>query len=258
MKDNLCPTNETIWVTGASSGIGKQLAINLAKGGNHVIVTARNVEALNELARHYPGIQVLDVDISDSGSVELMANKLRTFTPVIDRVILNAGVCEYFDVNKPDWGMMARAMSVNYLGAVHCLAAALPLLKRSARGHIVAMASQASRVPFPRAQAYGASKAALTYLIESLGVDLADTSISTSVVQLGFVDTPMTAQNDFPMPFTMTAPATAERLITELMARPRVIRFPRRLSWFITLARLFPGLWYQTIAPRLSRTSRAH
>ncbi len=255
IKPSLCPTDETIWITGASSGIGRQLAITLADAGNQVIVTARNLEALNELACQHDSIRVLDIDISDSSCVEPMAAKLRRLTPVIDRLFLNAGACEYFDVNDPDWTMMERLMSVNYLGAVHCLAAAMPLLKQSVHGHIVAMASQASRVPYPRAQAYGASKAALTYLMESLGVDLAETSITTSIVQLGFVKTPMTAENDFPMPFAMTTEAAAERLITELMARPRMIRFPRRLSAFITLASMFPGFWYQVVAPRLSRAS---
>ncbi|MGH1371048.1 MAG: SDR family NAD(P)-dependent oxidoreductase [Cellvibrionaceae bacterium] len=255
MQSNLCPTGETIWITGASSGIGRQLAINLAAAGNQVIVTARNLEALKELEMQHAGIRALDMDISHSRCVAPMTARLRDLTPVIDRLFINAGACEYFEVNDPDWTMMERIMAVNYLGAVHCLAAALPLLKRANQGHIIAMASQASRVPFPRAQAYGASKAALTYLIESLGVDLADTPITTSIVQLGFVKTPMTAENDFPMPFAMTTEQTAERLIAELMARPRVIRFPRRLSGFISVARLFPAFWYQVVAPRLSRAS---
>lgn len=255
MKYNSCPTNEVIWITGASSGIGKQLAISLAKAGNRVIITARNVEALQTLACQYEGIEVLAADITDDGAIEHMGTKLKTYTSVIDRLMLNAGTCEYFDVNRPDWDMMTRAMSVNYFGAIHCLAAALPLLKRSDCGHIVAMASQASRVPFPRAQAYGPSKAALSYFVESLGVDFFDTSIDTTVVQLGFVDTPMTAKNDFPMPFTMSAENTADRLISEMMARPRSIRFPRRLSWIITVAQIFPNLWYHWVAPRLSRAS---
>lgn len=255
MKHNNYPSEEVIWITGASSGIGKQLAISLANAGNRVIITARNVEALKALACQYEAIEVIAADITDEGAMEYMGAKLEACTAVIDRLILNAGVCEYFDVKNPDWDMMKRAMAVNYFGAIQCLAAALPLLKRSARGHIVAMASQASRVPFPRAQAYGPSKAALSYLIESLGVDFSDTSIDTTVVQLGFVDTPMTAQNDFPMPLTMTVEKTADRLISQMMARPRSIRFPRRLSWVITVAQIFPNLWYQTIAPRLSRAS---
>lgn len=248
-------SNEVIWVTGASSGIGRQLALRLAQAGNKVIATARSVEALNQLASEHDNIRVLVADVSDADSTHTLAQTLASYTPVLDRVILNAGVCEYFDITEPDWKMMQRVMAVNYFGAVNCLAAAYPLLQKSCSGHIVAMASQASRVPFPRAQAYGASKAALTYFIESLGVDLADTSIKSTVVELGFVDTPMTASNDFPMPFTMTVDNTVEALIDGMMARPRFIRFPKRLSWMISLARSLSGLWYHQVAPRLSRVS---
>ncbi|MAZ87329.1 MAG: short-chain dehydrogenase [Cellvibrionaceae bacterium] len=248
-------TNEVIWVTGASSGIGRQLALRLAQAGNQVLVTARNVEALNQLAREHDNIRVLAADISATDALQNLTQTLATYTPVLDRVILNAGVCEYFDISNPDWSMMQRVMAVNYFGAVNCLAAAYPLLLQSSAGHIVAMASQASRVPFPRAQAYGASKAALTYFIESLGVDLAETSISSTVVELGFVDTPMTASNDFPMPFKMTVDKTVQTLVEEMVARPRFIRFPKRLSWMVSVARSLSGLWYHQVAPRLSRAS---
>lgn len=248
-------SNEVIWVTGASSGIGRQLALHLAQAGNQVIVTARNEDALNQLARECDNIRVLAADISATDAVQPLTQTLATYTPVLDRVILNAGVCEYFEISEPDWTMMQRVMAVNYFGAVHCLAAAYPLLRQSSAGHIVAMASQASRVPFPRAQAYGASKAALTYLIESLGVDLSDTSIKTTVVELGFVDTPMTASNDFPMPFKMNVDKTVQVLINGMVARPRFIRFPKRLSWMVSIACSLSGLWYHQIAPRLSRAS---
>jgi short-subunit dehydrogenase len=242
---------EHIWITGASSGIGRHLAIKLANLGHRVIISARNRQALEEMASEHEGLIPLAVDVAAPGAKENACRRLAQLTPRLDRIILSAGCCEYFDVDRPDWQMMERVMSVNYFGAVNSIAAALPLM--GANGHIVAMASQASRVPFPRAQAYGASKAALTYLLESLGVDLHSKGIDVTVVQLGFVDTPMTADNDFPMPFLMSAEAAADQLLRQLSQRPRFIRFPRRLSWMISLGQKMPGLWYRYIAPRLSR-----
>lgn len=247
------PTGETIWITGASSGIGKHLAVILAQHNNRVIVTARRGDLLASLECMHPNIVALAADITGEQAQQSLSEALNLRVEKLDRVILNAGTCEYFDVATPDWGMMRRVMEVNYFGALNCLAAALPLLLKSDAGHVVAMASQASRVPFPRAQAYGASKAALTYMIESMGVDLREQNIRMTIVQLGFIDTPMTASNDFPMPFLMSAEKTAEKLILQFNTRPRLIRFPKRLSWVIGLGQRLPGVWSRYIAPKLSR-----
>lgn len=246
-------TQSVVWITGASSGIGRELALQLAQLGHWVIASARSEERLQALAAEHPNIEPLVADVTDVEIMAQVGRRLRRLTARLDRVILNAGSCEYFDVEQPDWQMMSRVMSVNYFGVVNSLAVALPLLQASDRAHLVAMASQASRVPFPRAQAYGASKAALTYLMESLGVDLASQKIHTTVVQLGFVKTPMTAVNDFPMPFMVSAEEAASEMIAQFDRYPRVIRFPRRISWLISIGEKFPAFWSRFIAPKLSR-----
>ena len=251
---------ENIWITGASSGIGRALALRLAKAGNRVIVSARRTEPLDQLAEWEAGILALPMDVADSNCVDQVKERLQQLLEgqPLHRVILNAGTCEYFDVDSPDWTMFERVMQVNFFGALNCLSIAMPLLvsdKQGIRGHIVAVASQASRAAFPRAEAYGASKAALTYLLQSLSVDLDQRSIDISIVQPGFVDTDMTAVNDFPMPFLMSIEQAAEIIEEEMYKRKTFIRFPKRLSYFLSFAEKFPGLWRRFVAPSLVRNN---
>ncbi|MBU3071630.1 SDR family NAD(P)-dependent oxidoreductase [Aestuariicella sp. G3-2] len=249
------PTGEKIWITGASSGMGRELALRLAEAGNEVLVTARNREALESMAAMHSGITPVPADLSDPDCVVFLQESLKQHTQVLDRMILNAGTCEYLEIDDPDWQMMERVMSVNYFGAIRSLAAGLPLLKQHSTGarHIVAVGSQASRVVFPRAEAYGASKAALTYFMESLAVDLADQNIRVSVVQPGFVETPLTESNDFPMPFLMSVDQAAEHILKRLMARPTHIRFPWSLSSVLAIGSTLPWLWRNWVAPKLTR-----
>lgn len=247
---------ETIWVTGASSGIGRTLAIRLAQAGNRVLVTSRRREPLQELADQFDNIIVVTADLSDPECVEPLNLALSNATEYLDRVILNAGTCEYFDVEQPDWSMMARIMETNFLGTVHSIAASLPLLHANPceRGHIVGVASLASRVPFPRAEAYGASKAALDYFLASLGVDLTPKGIDVSIVQPGFVKTPLTQRNDFDMPYILTVDQAVTRMIEGIEKRDLYIRFPRRLNWLLSLGHLLMSGWYRYVGPRLVRS----
>ena len=159
-----------IWVTGATSGLGKGLALALAEQGHHVIATARNRIGLKSLQETSENIATLDYDISDESNIDSLTKRLGEISPQLDRIILNAGSCEYLDFPEPDWSATRRMMDVNFFGTLNCLRAALPLLRKSAsqRPHIVTIASQVSAAPFPRAEAYGASKAALQYLLRQL------------------------------------------------------------------------------------------
>ncbi len=117
---------------------------------------------------------------------------------------MNAGSCEYLDFPDPDWSAVRRVMEVNFFGTVNCVEFVLPLLRagHGRRPHLVVVASQVTAAPFPRAEAYGASKAALQYFCDSLRLDLAHEQIDVSVINPGFVDTPLTRKNDFEMPFS--------------------------------------------------------
>ncbi len=247
-----------IWITGASSGIGRELAIKLAQADNTVFVSARSRAALDGLRAQDPQRLIpLVCDVGDRESMADAGRKLRAMTDSLDMVILNAGTCEYVDNADLDLDMFERVFAVNFFGVVNCLALAKPLLQRAQRrGHIVGIGSLSTVVGLPRAEAYGASKAAMQYLLDSLRVDLIHEKIDVTVVRPGFVETPMTAANDFPMPFVMNTEQAAASILKGIAQRRRMVEFPRRLSWSLRIAAMWSGLWYSVMAPRLSRVNK--
>lgn len=245
-------SGETIWVTGASTGIGRALAIALAQQGNTVVASARNGRQLDELAQQYDSIVPLVFDVTDEHSIDAARRQLQSINPYLDRVVVNAGTCEYLDIATPDWDMMRRVMTVNYFGTVNTLALAMPLLQARPGGgaHIVGVVSLATVAPFPRAEAYGASKAAMQYFLDSLRLDLSNDAIDVTVINPGFVATPLTDKNDFEMPFLVSAEAAASRIVTAIARRSRQYDFPRRLLWSLKLFGFFPGVWNKLMAPK--------
>lgn len=248
MADN---SGKVIWVTGASSGLGRSLALRLAECGAVVIASARSEKALQELAAEHSNIRPLPVDITDVADIAALPSRLSTISPHLDQAILNAGTCEYLDFPNPDWEAVRRVMQVNFFGSVDCVQVALPMLRQSQQGRpgLVVVASQVTAAPFPRAEAYGASKAALQYFCDSLRIDLAHEEIDVCVINPGFVDTPLTRRNDFDMPFLMDVDKAAGLIVNKLQSQPRQFSFPLRLSMVLGLSRLIPATWQKLVAP---------
>jgi len=243
-------TNEIIWITGASTGIGKALAIQLAESGNRVIASARNQEALDCLAHSHKNIEVLRFDVTNEPTLGGVSRKLMALTDRIDRVILNAGNCEYLVPEEIDWSMMRRVMDVNYFGLIRSLQIAIPLLIKADRPHIVGIGSLATELPFSRAEAYGASKAAVHYFLESLRMDVTQLNIDVTIIKPGFVDTPLTQKNTFPMPFLTTTEVAAQRIIKAVNRRDFQYSFPKRLNVLLKVLNLFPRSWLKRSADR--------
>jgi len=244
--------NKVIWITGASSGLGRSLAVILADSGAQVIASARSQQQLEELATLNGNIRPLAIDITDLAACAELPARLAEISPRLDLAVLNAGACEYLDFPEPDWEAVRRVMEVNFFGTVNCVEHALPLLRqcRDNRAHLVVVGSQATAAPFPRAEAYGSSKAALQYFCESLRIDLAHENIDVSVINPGFVDTPLTRQNDFDMPFLMDVEEAARLVAKKIQARPRSYSFPFRLSLLLGISRWLPGLWQKIVLPK--------
>jgi short-subunit dehydrogenase len=247
--------NRCIWITGASSGLGRALAQQLAGAGNFVIVSARSQSALSDLALQFPGkIKILPLDVSNTMDLQKTAAQLRDITDYLDMVICAAGICEYEDNLLFDAKSYERTMDVNFLGVVRTLNVALPLLKKSqTRPHFIAISSLSSCVGFPRAEAYGSSKAALNYFMQSLRADLVNIPLDLSIVRPGFIATKLVAQNDFEMPFMMTPDVAAQRIIKDVGKRKFMIDFPRRLSWPLRAWGFFFTAWCKWAAPRITR-----
>ncbi|RYZ86354.1 MAG: SDR family NAD(P)-dependent oxidoreductase [Moraxellaceae bacterium] len=248
-------TGRCIWITGASSGLGRALAEQLAQAGNFVIASARSTEALDNLVMTYPGkIKALPVDVSSSIDATKLVNGLSEITDYLDMVICAAGVCEYEDNLNFDPDMYSRAMDVNFLGVVRIFNVALPLLKKAQyKPHFVAVSSLSSCLGLPRAEAYGSSKAALNYFMQSLRSDMSKVQLDLSVVRPGFINTKLVKQNDFPMPFMMTAEQAATKVIAGLSTRKFFIDFPLRLSVPLHLFSIFFNTWCRWLAPKITR-----
>jgi len=231
-----------VWLTGASSGIGRALLELLVRKGNHVIITSRNLDDLESLKHQYPeNIDIMPADISITGSTKSMASDLRRITGALDTVILNAGTCEYVDVTRFRAELFDRVMQANFLGTVRCIEASLELLKLGENPHLAGVSSAAAFTGLPRAEAYGASKAAVGSLFESLSLDLSSHAIDVSIVYPGFVDTPLTRKNDFSMPFLMSPEKAANLIVKGLDRRRLKIAFPARLTWPLRAMSVLPA-----------------
>ncbi len=220
-------TPRRYWLTGASSGIGAALAEEILKTGAHLAVSSRQVTPLKVLSQRYPGqVLVLPGDLTNSQTVREIGEQIAMDWGSLDSVILNAGTCEYVDAQQFDASIIEHVVRTNLLASSYCIEAALPLLRKGTAPHLVGMASSVTYVPLPRAEAYGASKAGLRYLFESLRIDLADEGIEVTVISPGFVETPLTAKNDFPMPLSWPAEKAASHIYGRLKERPLEIAFP--------------------------------
>ena len=243
-------TQENIWLTGASSGIGKDLVHKLAEQGHRVFISARNIDVLNDLADQYQNVHAIAFDVTDENQLDEVRSKLKNFTDSLDTVIINAGNCEYLDIHKPDWQMMRRIMDVNYFGMINTLAIAMDFLQANQRtAHIVGVASMATELAFPRAEAYGSSKAAMDYFLRSLRVDLSHDDIDVTVVKPGFVATPLTDKNDFAMPFKISSEEAADYIVSNLQKRPNEMVFPKKMQYLLNMLKI-GNAWDRWIAPK--------
>ncbi len=235
---------QRIWLTGATSGIGRALALRLLDQGHRVALSARSESALVALADGRDNALLLPLDVTDREATLQAAERLAEAFGGLDQVILNAGTCEYLDARHFDMALVERVFAPNLFGALYGVEAALPLLRRAraegGRPLLAAVSSSAAYVPLPRAEAYGASKAALSHFLESLRLDLDAEGIDVSLIHPGFVKTPLTDRNDFPMPMRIEVDAAAEAILAGLAKRRLDIHFPRRFTLLVKLMGILP------------------
>ena len=241
---------KTIWLVGASEGIGRALALELANRGAQLIVSARQREKLEALVAEMAGQghQALVCDVANTEQVR--AAHAQIATP-LDAMVFAAGI--YTPMGAKDWQLQATldTIDINLNGALRVLDVALPPMLARGAGRLVLVSSVAAYRGLPKSMGYGASKAAMTNLAEGLRIDLDATGISVQLVSPGFVKTRLTDKNDFSMPNIIT-PERAATFIADGMADDRYeIHFPPAFSWFMKLMRVLPNALYFTIARRL-------
>lgn len=244
----------TAWIVGASTGIGAAFARRLAAAGVEVVASARSADKLADLARESTRITPLVFDITDgpavSGAVDAAERRLRMF----DLVVLNAGIWQPMGASDFSAAKIRTSLEVNLIGPALVLEALIPRLIAQGRGHLAITASVAGYRGLPKAAAYAPSKAAAIALAEVLRPDLGRHGVTVSVINPGFVDTPMTRDNAFPMPFMISAEAAAEHIDRGLRTGRFEIVFPWRMMLAMKIARLLPyRLFFLAVRRMLGR-----
>jgi short-subunit dehydrogenase len=249
------PGDGLAWITGASSGIGRQLALELVARGWTVAATARREAELAALAAEAKGrIIAAPADVTDARAVAAAVHRVQSDSGLpIALAVLNAGTYIHDSAERFDLAAFTRQVRVNIDGTATALAAVMPAMIARGSGQIAIVSSVAGYRGLPRAIAYSATKAALIAMAESLKFDLDRAGVMVQVVNPGFVKTPLTDRNDFPMPFLMPVDAAASR-IADGLARGRFeIAFPRRFAAILKLMRILP---YALYFPLVGRTTR--
>ena len=243
-------TGEKVWITGAGSGIGRAIALRFLRAGATVLASGRDPAPLDALAAD-AGVPpqaagVHAVDVTDRGAVRQAVADMQVRAGPIDRVILNAGTYQPVEADGFDAAAFDRQFAVNVGGVVNCLEAIIPAMRARGAGQIALVGSLSGYRGLRRASAYGASKAAVMRIAESLRQDQAPAGIDVRLVSPGFVRTPLTDRNDFAMPFLVEVDDAAERIYRGLVhGHAFEIAFPRRLAWPVRLASMLPyGLYF--------------
>jgi len=240
--------DRVVWIVGASSGIGRATAQALHALGAVVVVSARNLDALSEFVAAHPGSHAMALDVSDPAALAAASRRVLALRGRIDLVMYCAGHYRAMRVADFNLAEALRHMQVNYGGALHLLDAVLPILTVQGHGHISLVASVAGYRGLPNSMAYGPSKAALQHLAETLYLDLRRAGIGVSVVNPGFVETPLTAANEFNMPALLTPEQAARHIVRGWEKGRFEIHFPKRFTLWLKLMRLLPhGLYFAAV-----------
>ncbi|WP_257267040.1 SDR family oxidoreductase [Endozoicomonas sp. ONNA2] len=233
-----------VWITGASQGIGEAVAIAMARQGVTVAASARNVDRLAELARQSTDWQgrviPYPLDVTDQTAVHKTVNEIIEHHGGIDQAILNAGTYISTPAIEFTSDAVRQQVELNLMGVCHCLEPLIATMKKQGQGVIAINASLAGYRGLPKAAGYGATKAALINMAESLNSELWKEGIAIKVINPGFVKTPLTSKNRFPMPFLMAVDKAAEVIVKGMQGRQFEIRFPRMFAAIMGLLRHLP------------------
>tara|TARA_Y100000590_G_scaffold306362_1_gene345636 strand:- start:516 stop:1268 length:753 start_codon:yes stop_codon:yes gene_type:complete len=236
---------KNIWITGASSGIGNALAIKFVKEGWQVAASARRENLLEELSNQYPNIHTFPLDVTDSEKCKTVFNEIINKLGDIEICVFCTGMHDPKSERSLNLEKIKKIMEVNYFGTINSINAVYDNFKKKKSGHISVISSVAGYRGLPTGGGYCASKSALTTFAESLYFDLKRYNVRVSIIHPGFIKTPMTDQNDFPMPMIKSPEFAADQIfkgLTKLNAFE--IHFPKQFTYIMKILQIMPNWLY--------------
>jgi NAD(P)-dependent dehydrogenase (short-subunit alcohol dehydrogenase family) len=239
---------QVCWLVGASTGIGRATASALHARGAKVIVSARSAATLEAFVQAHPGSEAIALDATDREAMRAAALRIVASHGRLDLVSYCAGYYKPMRATAFDLDDALKHEQVNYVGALYLLDAVLPTLLRQRHGHLSLVSSVSGYRGLPKALAYGPTKAALINLAQTLWLDLSERGLGVSVVNPGFVETPLTAQNDFKMPALLTPEQAAGEILAGWAAGRFEIHFPKRFTlWVKALSHLGDASYFKAV-----------
>ena len=240
-----------IWITGASSGIGKAVAEKFASEGWRVAVSARRKEILENMAKNQ-NIFSFPLDITDQEQINNIFKNILNDFGSLDLCLFSSGTYEPKDEQKIDPEKIRNVINVNFLGVIDCVKAVEEYFKNKKSGHISIVSSIAGYRGLPNSSGYGPSKAALTNFCESIYFDFKKFGVRVSVISPGFIKTPLTEKNEFPMPFLKTVDYAADKVFKGLVKTNAFeIHFPKGLTLTLKFLRILPYKLYLFLVDKL-------
>ena len=246
-----------IWITGASSGIGKALAIKFSNEGWQVAVSARREKLLEELSNNNSNIHSFPLDVTDE------KNSFNTFQKIlkklnnIDLCLFSTGTYDPKTEREINMEQIHNTMNVNFFGTLNCIKAVEKYFKEKKTGHISIVSSVAGYRGLPNSTGYGPSKAALINLTESLYFDFKKYNVRVSLISPGFIKTPMTDKNNFKMPFIKSSEFAADKIYDGLIkSNAFEITFPKQLTIIMKILKILPYWKYFYLIRKLTKYQR--
>lgn len=244
------PSDGIVWITGASSGIGSAVALEMANRGWQVVISARSRNKLDKVAALHSNITAIACDVTDRDGMSKAAQKIEAEIGSLAMIIANAGIYLPTHFPKFDVSIFDDSFAVNLTGTVNMIAASYPYMIERNKGQIVLVSSVAGYNGLPTSAAYGATKAALLNMGEAMAVDLAKHGLSVNLVAPGFIDTPATQKNTFHMPALMDVTKAAKAMVDGLEKNHTRITFPKRFTFWLRLLTFLPRQLYVRLLSR--------
>ena len=246
--------NQVVWITGASSGIGKSLAIKFANEGWNVAISARRENLLKEIAESHQNIKSFPLDVTDKKKCNEVFENIKKHYGNIDICFFSTGTWNPKKEKDIDVDQIEDVFKVNFFGTLNCIKAVEEYFKNKKNGTISIVSSIAGYRGLPNSTGYGPSKSALNNLAESLYFDFKRSNVRICLISPGFIKTPMTDKNDFKMPFLKTTEYAAEKIYDGLINKNDFeIHFPKSLTIILKILSFIPSKMYFSLVGKMTK-----